>query len=92
MNDDKVEKIKPKYYPPIPKFPIYGLIVCGVILILMGIYLQVNSIEILGKGGEDSFGVNGPTTLFFGIVLLIFPIYTLVQQNKERKQYDKKVS
>ncbi len=87
--NDKVEKIKSKYYPPIPSFPLYGLIVCGIMLILIGVYLQINNIEFIGETGGESYGVNGPTSIVFGIVVLIFPIYTLVKQNREKKKYDK---
>ncbi len=85
MNDSNQKIKEPKYEPPIHSFPIYGLILCAIILIFSGIYMYLNNVQILGKAGNDPFGVNGPTSICFGIILLIYPIYTLIKQFKEKK-------
>jgi hypothetical protein len=91
MSDNRIKQKEPKYHPPIHAFPIYGLIVCAAILILIGIYLYINNIEVLGNANGDSFGVNGFTSIGFGIALLIFPIYTLIKQYREKKRFDNNI-
>ena len=87
----KEKNKEPKYHPPIHSFPIYGLLVCAAILILVGIYFFLNNIEISGNDGENKFGINGPSSICFGIILLIFPIYTLIKQHKEKKRFDNNI-
>jgi hypothetical protein len=91
MDNSNTRKKEPKYYPPIHSFPLYGLIVCGIILVLIGIYLKVKGIKFLGETGGESFGINGPATICFGIAILVFPIYTLIAQYKEKKRFDNNI-
>jgi hypothetical protein len=86
INDNITSKQEPIYHPPIHAFPIYGLVVCAVILILIGIYLQINNMELSGKNDGEAFLINGPATMCFGISILVFPIYTLIKQYREKKK------
>lgn len=86
-----MENKQPKYKPPIHSFPIYGLIVCGAICIFVGFYFQLNNIKISGNDGENEFGINGIGAIGLGIAILIFPIYTLIKQGKEKRSFDRNI-
>jgi hypothetical protein len=85
------KKKETTYYPPIHSFPLIGMLVCGIILIFIGIYLHVNNIELQGNRGEDTFRINGPATICFGIATLIYPIYVLIKQYQENKSFDNNI-
>jgi hypothetical protein len=91
MNENITEKEERLYHPPIHAFPIYGLIVCGIILILIGLYLHINDIVPSGNNEEGPFLINGPATICFGVSILVFPIYTLINQYREKKKFDRNI-
>jgi hypothetical protein len=91
INDNITNKQEPIYHPPIHAFPIYGLVVCAVILILIGIYLQINDMELSGKNDGEAFLINGPATICFGVSILVFPIYFLITQYREKKKFDRNI-
>jgi hypothetical protein len=90
MQNINLNKKKPTYYPQVRKFPIYGLVVCGIILILVGVYFQLNYIELSGDNGEP-FRINGPASICFGIAILVFPIYILIKQYREKQSFDRDI-
>jgi hypothetical protein len=85
------KKKEPTYHPPIHAFPIYGLLICSFILLVLGIYFQLGNIKISGNDGENSFGINGPSLICFGIAMSIFPFYILIKQYREKKKFDKNI-
>jgi hypothetical protein len=91
LNENITKKRKPIYHPPIHSFPIYGLVICGVILVLVGIYFKTNNLELSGNDGENIFRINGAAAILFGIAILIFPICVLVKQYREKKSFDRNI-
>ncbi len=92
MYESELKKKEPTYRPPVKAFSIYGLVVCGAILVIVGIYLQLNKISILGEGyTRGSYGINGPSIIVLGTLILVFPIYTLIKQHKEKKKFDNNI-
>ena len=77
--------------------PLWSMLICGIIIILIGIYLySTNSIS----GGNLPVGtrngnrflrgpiiITGTSTIIVGIAICIFPIYQLIK-NSYRKKTD----
>ena len=91
MNENKLQKKEPVYRPPVNKFQIYGILVCGLIMILIGIYLTSINVELSGYSNRKQFHITGPATTCLGIAILIFPFYILIKQYKEKKKFDRNI-
>lgn len=90
MNNKTIQKVEPKYYPPIHSFPIIVMLVCGIIMVLIGFYMDSINMELKGDYGEG-FHLTGTSTIYFGIGILLFPIGIMIKQYREKKRFDRNV-
>ncbi|MGC4102868.1 hypothetical protein [Ferruginibacter sp.] len=75
-------------------FPLKGLFVCGVILVLIGICMRLSSEAAFGKGfGKKSYvgGLNGQRiddrgTIALGILFMLVATFLLLWDKKGRKR------
>jgi hypothetical protein len=72
--------------------PLYIILGCGVIILLIGIYLSINHVIAYGitngskyfKGGEKII-LNGLETIILGVAICAIPIYHLIKKAKEKQ-------
>ena len=80
-------------YPQYRPFPLYALLICGLIISSLGLYLIItaqnaNGITFPGRsgiGGGKPISINGISALIIGLSICVFPIYQLVKNNKRKK-------
>ena len=73
------EKIRP--------FPLYGMLICGIIIFSIGSYMFYTETGTQGKlgpmyGRERLMTINGKAAIIFGLVICAFPVYQLIKQRK----------
>lgn len=79
------------YKSKFDKIGYYVNFICGILILLVGLYLTfADKISIgttlpgrSGSGGGQSIILNGPVTLFLGVFFLILPVYSLIKKNKK---------
>ena len=71
MRENDKTKKEPIYNPPIQAFPLYGLIVCGLIMILIGLYMKFINLELLGYSDGENFHITGTAAVSLGFALLV---------------------
>ena len=79
-------------YPQYRSFPLYALLVCGLLIAIIGLYLilirsAINGITFPGRmgiGGGKAVSINGPFILATGLSICIFPIYQLVKNKRSQ--------
>ena len=76
-NDD--EDIRP--------FPLYVTLCCGIIIILVGIYLLIYHIPVTGitaprRSLGSHYSITGAGVIFIGLALSIFPAYQLIRRKR----------
>jgi hypothetical protein len=75
-----VEKIRP--------VPLYGALVCGAVIFIIGLYMFFTNASAQGMvrggrgGGKEYLNMNGTTAMLFGFAICIFPVYQLIRQRK----------
>ena len=78
----------------IPSFQLYVILACGIIIILVGIYLTVNGQtahgislpDKTGQGGGRQITIIGPFAIGLGVAMGIFPAYFLIKQGIAKKK------
>jgi|GEM_PF-5248137 len=84
----------PKQKEHIREFPLYGLLLCGIILLIIGTYMLMtdsygvgfaqrnrNSAGVMGKGY-----INGYWVIAFGAIFTIIPLWILKAQGSFKKR------
>jgi len=77
-----------------PSFQLYVILACGIIIILVGIYLTVtaqsahgiSSPDRYGQGGGSKITIVGPFAIGLGVAMGIFPAYFLIKQRIAKKK------
>ena len=77
------------------KMPLYVILICGLFIILIGIYLTISGNLTTGisqpgkygEGGGNRLTVNGPYLLIFGFLFTIFPVYQLLRMFFKRRKH-----
>jgi hypothetical protein len=72
-------------------FPLYVMLCCGVIVILIGVYLlfsnnSAQGVTIQGKlgtGGGRPISVSGSGTILIGVLISLFPAFQLIKRKKK---------
>ncbi|MEP7237441.1 MAG: hypothetical protein ABI685_06245 [Ferruginibacter sp.] len=80
-------------YPQYRPFPLYAILICGLLIAIVGIYLiavnqSANGTTFpgrMGTGGGKPISINGPAILIIGLLICIFPVYQLIKNNRGRK-------
>ncbi|MBS1512212.1 MAG: hypothetical protein JST86_15290 [Bacteroidetes bacterium] len=76
-------------------FPLYGMLVCGSIIFLAGLYLFITGIYVGGyakprRGAGGYVTITGPGAMALGFMfILIAAIFLINQKNKKRKYKEK---
>ena len=80
-------------YPEFRKVPVLGILCCGLVIILLGLYLYFIHGQSVGFATRNrSANVSGPSSItgpgaiFIGVLFLIFPVYVLVKQFRKPKR------
>lgn len=73
------EKIRP--------FPLYGMLICGILIFIIGLYLHFTDTGATGRarpryGGGGQITITGAGAIVLGVMILIFPAYQLIKQRK----------
>ena len=71
-------------------FPLWGMLACGTILVLIGIYSFMYNVTATDSGilnhprfsGGHQAIINGQTIMVFGLLMCVFPVYQLLRQRK----------
>jgi len=67
-------------------FPLYGILVCGILLLIIGIYQIITDQVGTGIGRHSArIVIYGPSTLAIGLGGCILTIY-LLKKNKHKKR------
>lgn len=74
-------------------FPLYALLVCGIIISIAGLYLLITERVAngetfpgrLGRGSGNPTSISGQFTLAIGLMICLFPIYQLIKESKRSK-------
>ena len=82
---------KEKDYPEYRPFPLYALLICGIMLSCIGLYLIItgqfaHGVTYPGRsgiGGGKPISINGVSALVIGLLICIFPIYQLKKNGKK---------
>lgn len=75
--------------------PLYGLLTCGVLLVLIGIYLTFSHTIAVSLGlvsrytGKATNYVNGPSTIIIGLAGCSIPIYVMIKHHLKNKSSKK---
>lgn len=80
-------------YPQIRPFPLYAILVCGLIISAIGLYMMlvdqnatgIASAGRTGTGGGQTISINGISTLISGLGICIFPVYQLIKNSRHKK-------
>ncbi|MBC7625917.1 hypothetical protein [Ferruginibacter sp.] len=80
-------------YPQYQPFPLYVLLVCGIIISIVGLHLLITETVAngatfsgrLGRGGGNPISLSGQFTLAIGLIICVFPIYQLNKESKRSK-------
>ena len=72
--------------------PLYGILTCGIVIVIIGAYLlfnetAANGFVAPGKHGSingAAIAINGRFAIIFGLVICIFPLYQLIKQRKKK--------
>ena len=72
--------------------PLYSILVCGLIIMIAGLYLFIKEnnaygISLPGKygeGGGNSIILNGISTIVIRLLICLFPAYQLIKQKKRK--------
>ena len=70
------------------KFPLYIILTCGLIIILLGFGLIVSKTfargvslpDRYGRGGGQNVVLNGSCTVIIGVLLCLFPLWQLIKK------------
>ena len=81
-------------YPDHRRTPMYILLGCSILLVLIGGYLTITNDVAVGISDHDAFAqggggiavLSGPFTLLVGFVFSIFPLFHLIKQHVKNKK------
>jgi hypothetical protein len=70
------------------KFPLYVILSCGVVVVIIGLWLTISNTlasgttlpSKYGQGGGQQIILNGPFTIIIGILICIFPSFQLIRK------------
>jgi hypothetical protein len=88
----------PKHKEQIREFPLYGLLMCGIILLLVGgyqLYTDTTAVGIRQGKYIRSYPiavVNGYWVLAFGIIGTVIPLWILFKQGSFKKKENRNTS
>ncbi len=76
--------------------PLYAILFCGIIILVVGLYLFfndtiANGFSVRTRSGRingTQFSINGTGAIILGLAVCILPIYQLIKQRKKNKQKD----
>ena len=74
-------------------FPLYIILVCGLIVMFIGFYLTITKSKAsgltlpsrFGEGGGQTRIVIGPGSIIIGLGICVFPIYQLIKNKFVKK-------
>ena len=71
------------------KNPLVGMLVCGIIIIAIGIYLTISNELAIGRSfSKRSFGgmnvISGSWAIVIGVALAAFPAYILIRNRRKK--------
>ena len=77
----------------IRSFPLYSILVCGLIIIIAGLYLFIKNsyaqgISLPGRYGGNSgrrIILDGKSVIVIGLLFCIFPLYQIIKQSRKRQ-------
>ncbi len=84
------------YSPLYRNSSLYIMLICGIIIILIGLYLLLFGLNAQGQSRfsnprSGKVMINGWGTIFIGASISVFPIYNLIKQYFEKKKFTKDV-
>ncbi|MEI9956821.1 MAG: hypothetical protein WDM90_11080 [Ferruginibacter sp.] len=72
----------------IRSFPLYGMLACGIIIFIIGLYMFFSNFSTYGLaapryGGLRNVTITGKGAIMLGFAICVFPIYQLIKQRKK---------
>jgi hypothetical protein len=86
-----------EYAPQYRNMPLYVILFCGLIISFIGLYLLITNQISVGRSQPGRFGgaggqsqiINGPFTLFIGLIICVFPAWQLFKQEIGKRRRTK---
>jgi len=93
MKQVRKENNKDDNYPQYRSFPLYAILICGLLLLITGLYLLITKQMVdavtfpgrWGSGGGKPFNLTGSSLTLVGLVICVFPVYQLIKRVRQNK-------
>lgn len=90
----KAKEDSPDVSEQLGLFPLSVILVCGIIIIVVGIYLTITTKpahgislpDKTGQGGGRTITIIGPFAIGLGVAMGIFPAYFLIKRGIPKKK------